>query len=231
MGASEALHASLGGDMVNFWVKNPNFLLRLAIGHIELSAISVAIAIVIALPIGAWVGHLHKFSFVAVNGSNVLRALPTLALIALGLSVYGLGAINITVALVILGLPLILTNSYVAVDQVDPGTVQAARGMGMNGFQILWQVELPNSIPLMMAGVRVSWVYVVATAYLAGIDGYNGTLGDVIAGLGAYSLGDIMAAAAVSMVIAFLGDFVLAAAERAMTPKGLRIATPAAAAA
>jgi osmoprotectant transport system permease protein len=231
MGASDALHASLGGNMVNYWVNNPVYLLHLAIGHIKLSAISVAIAIVIALPIGAWVGHLHKFSFVAVNGSNVLRALPTLALIALGLSVYGFGYINITVALVILALPLIMTNSYVAVDQVDPATVQAARGMGMNGFQILWQVELPNSIPLIMAGVRVSWIYVVATAYLAGIDAVNGTLGDIIATLGSTALGPVLAAAAVSMAIAFAGDFVLAAAERAMTPRGLRIASPVAAAA
>jgi osmoprotectant transport system permease protein len=146
------------------------------------------------------------------------------------LSVYGLGYINITVALVILALPLILTNSYVAVEQVDPATVQAARGMGMNGFQILWQVELPNSIPLIMAGVRVSWIYVVATAYLAGIDAVNGTLGDIIATLGSTPLGPVLATAAVSMVIAFLGDFILAGFERAFTPTGLRIAPVAAAA-
>jgi osmoprotectant transport system permease protein len=228
--ASEAFHASLGGDMVNFWVNNPITLLHLAIGHIALSAWSLGIAIVIALPIGAWVGHLHKFSFVAVNSGNVLRALPTIAVIGLGITIYSIGVINITVAMVILGLPLILTNAYVAVEQVDPGTVQAARGMGMNGFQILWQVELPNSIPLIMAGVRTSWVYIVATAYLAGIDGYNHTLGNIIAGLGAFPESAVLAAAAVSMVIAFLGDFILAGAQRAFTPRGLRIVPVAAAA-
>lgn len=224
---SEGLpQASIGGDMVNFWVDNPAYLLELAVGHIKLSALAVAIAIVIALPIGAWVGHLHRFSFIAVNGSNVLRALPTIALIALGFSVYGFGLVNITVALVVLALPLILTNAYVAVDQVDASTVRAARGMGMNGFQILLRVELPNAIPLIMAGVRVSWVYVVATAYLAGIDAYNGTLGDIIATFGSTSVGGVLAAAAVSVVIAFLGDFILAGVQRAVTPKGLRI-TPA----
>jgi osmoprotectant transport system permease protein len=228
--ASGAVHASLGGNMVNYWLNNPIYLLHLAGGHIELSALSLAIAIVIALPIGAWVGHLHRFSFIAVNGSNVVRALPTLSVIAIGLSIYGLGLVNITVGLVILGLPLILTNSYVAVDQVDPNTVQAARGMGMNGWQILVDVELPNSIPLIMAGVRVSWVYIVATAYLAGIDAFNGTLGDVIATTGSTPLGGVLAAAAVSMAIAFLGDFILAGLQRALTPRGLRI-TPVAAAA
>lgn len=212
--------------MVNYWADNPAYLLELAVGHIKLSALAVAIAIVIALPIGAWVGHLHRFSFIAVNGSNVLRALPTIALIALGFSVYGFGLVNITVALVVLALPLILTNSYVAVDQVDASTVRAARGMGMNGLQILLRVELPNSIPLIMAGIRVSWVYVVATAYLAGIDAYNGTLGDIIVTFGSTPVGGVLAAAAVSMVIAFLGDFILAGAQRAFTPKGLRI-TPA----
>lgn len=223
-------HASIGSDMVDYWVNKPFYLLNLAGGHIVLSLISVAIAIVIGLPIGAYVGHLHRFSFLAVNTSNVLRALPTIALIALGFSVYGFGFVNITVALVILALPLVLTNSYVAVDQVDPNTVQAARGMGMNGWQILLRVELPNSIPLIMAGVRVSWVYVVATVYLAGIDAYNGTLGDVIVTFGATPVGGVLAAAAVSMVIAFLGDFILAAVQRTITPKGLRL-TPVAASA
>lgn len=223
-------HASIGGDMVNYWVNNPGYLLHLAGGHIALSALSVAIALVIGLPIGAWVGHMHKFSFLAVNSSNVLRALPTIALIALGFSIYGFGLVNITVAMVVLALPLILTNSYVAVDQVDPATVQAARGMGMNGFQILWRVELPNSIPLIMTGVRVSWVYVVATAYLAGIDAVNGTLGDIIVTFGSTPIGGVLAAAAVSMVIAFLGDFILAGVQRVMTPKGLRVMPVAAAA-
>ncbi len=221
---------SLGGAMVKYWVQNPIYLLQLSVGHIKLSALSLAIAIAIALPIGAWVGHLHKFSFIAVNGSNVVRALPTLSVIAIGLSLYGLGYLNITVALVILGLPLILTNSYVAVEQVDPAMVQAGRGMGMTGWQILTRIELPNSIPLIMVGIRTSWVYIVATAYLSGIDAVSGTLGDVIGSLGAVKLGPVLAASAVSMAIAFLGDFALGGIQRAITPPGLKI-TPVAAAA
>lgn len=208
--------------MVNTWLQEPVYLLHLAVGHIWLSALSLGIAVIIALPVGAWVGHIHRFSFIAVNGSNVLRALPTLSVIAIGLSLYGLGYTNIIVALVILGLPLILTNSYVAVDQVDPATVQAARGMGMTGWQILLKIELPNSIPLIMAGIRVSWIYIVATAYLTGIDAVSGTLGDIIGSIGSTSLGAVLAAAAVSMAIAFLGDFLLAGIQRAITPRGLK---------
>lgn len=221
--AFTSVQASIGSDMVHTWVHEPRYLLHLAVGHIWLSALCLAIALVIALPIGAWVGHMHRFSFIAVNGSNVLRALPTLSVIAIGLSLYGLGYTNIIVALVILGLPLILTNSYVAVDQVDPATVQAARGMGMTGWQILIKIELPNSIPLIMDGIRVSWIYIVATAYLTGIDAVNGTLGDIIGSIGSTSLGAVLAAAAVSMAIAFLGDFLLAGVQRAITPRGLKL--------
>ncbi|MGH3438719.1 MAG: ABC transporter permease [Sciscionella sp.] len=216
-------HTGLASDIGQFFQHNPGLLLSEAIGHIELSAISVAVALVIGLPIGAVVGHLHKFSFLAVSGGNVLRALPTLSVISVGIGIYGFGLTNILVAMVILALPLVLTNTYVAVEGVDPGTVEAARGMGLTGWQILWRVELPNSIPLVMAGVRTSWVYVVATAYLAGFAGYPGTLGDIITSVGAYGLGGVLAAAAVAIVIAFAGDFILVAIQRMLTPAGLKI--------
>nr|WP_269151197.1 ABC transporter permease subunit [Spelaeicoccus albus] len=192
--------------------------------QIELSALAVAIAIVIGLPIGAMVGHIHKLSFIAVNGGNVLRALPTLSIIAIGIGIYGFGLVNITVALVILALPLILTNAFVAVDGVDPGTVKAAQGMGMTGRQILLRVELPSCVPLVMAGVRTAWVYVVATAYLAAFSGYSGTLGDVIVDIGSFGLGGVLAATAVAVVIALVGELVLAGAERLLTPRGLKLA-------
>ena len=96
-----------------------------------------------ALPLGAWLGHLHRGSFVAINLSNVGRALPSLAVIAIGLAFLGIGFANVTLALVVLAVPPILTNAYVAVDGVEPDAVDAARGMGMTRRQILWRVELP----------------------------------------------------------------------------------------
>lgn len=210
-------------DMGRFLADNPHMLLSEGLQHIKLSALAVAVAIVIGVPIGAVVGHLHRFSFIAINGGNALRSLPTLAVIAISISIYGFGLLNITVALVILALPLLLTNSYVAVSNVDPDTVRAARGMGLNGWQVLYLIELPNSIPLIMAGVRTSWVYVVATAYLANFAAYNGTLGDVIAGGGSFKVGQTMAAALVSVVIALVGDAILGIVQRAVTPSGLKV--------
>ncbi|MGH3622312.1 MAG: ABC transporter permease, partial [Sciscionella sp.] len=176
------------GDVGRFFSSNGDLLLNETGGHVLLSASAIVLALVIGLPIGVLVGHLHRWSFLAINGGNVLRALPTLAVVAIGIGFYGLGFVNILVALVILALPLILTNAYVAVEEVDRGMVEAARGMGLTGWQIVLRVELPNAIPLIMAGLRTAWVYVVATAYLAGFAGSGGTLGDIITNQSSYRL-------------------------------------------
>ena len=101
-------------------------------------------------------GHLHRGSFLAVNVANVGRALPTLVVIAVGFTFLGLGFTNVMVALVVLAVPPILTNAYVAVDEVDPDAVEAARGMGMTPLQVLWRVELPLALPLLFAGIRTA---------------------------------------------------------------------------
>jgi osmoprotectant transport system permease protein len=199
-----------------FFGDNAGLLLELTLVHILLSVFALVIAIVLAVPLGAWIGHLHRFSFLVVNVGNVLRSLPTLAIIAIGIALYGFGIVNITVALVILGFPLVLTNTFTAVEGVDPGTVEAARGMGMTGWQILSRVELPSSIPLILSGIRTSWVYIVATAYLATFAGSQGTLGDIISNIEGYNLSGVLAAATISIILAFAGD--------ALTPTGLRLA-------
>jgi osmoprotectant transport system permease protein len=207
-----------------FFGDNAGLLLELTLVHILLSVFALVIAIVLAVPLGAWIGHLHRFSFLVVNVGNVLRSLPTLAIIAIGIALYGFGIVNITVALVILGFPLVLTNTFTAVEGVDPGTVEAARGMGMTGWQILSRVELPSSIPLILSGIRTSWVYIVATAYLATFAGSQGTLGDIISNIEGYNLSGVLAAATISIILAFAGDALLGLAERALTPTGLRLA-------
>ena len=111
--------------------------------------------------------------------ANIGRALPTLVVIAVGFIFLGIGFTNVMVALVILAVPPILTNAYVAVDQVDPDAVEAARGMGMTPWQVTRRVELPLALPLLFAGIRTAAVFVVATATIAAIAG-GGGLGDII---------------------------------------------------
>ncbi|MGH3774824.1 MAG: ABC transporter permease [Pseudonocardiaceae bacterium] len=216
-------------DAIDFVLSHPGQVLGDVRGHVVLSAAAVAVAVAIAIPVGAVVGHLHRGSFLAINGANVLRALPTLAIISIGIPVFGLGFGNILVALIILGFPLILTNTYVGVAEVDPGMAEAARGMGMTGWQILTRVELPNAVPLIMAGVRTATVFIIATAYLAGIAGYPDTLGAVITNP-TLPLFQLFAYTVIAVVLAFLADGVFAVLQRLLTPRGLRL-TPAPAAA
>ncbi|HZD64569.1 MAG TPA: ABC transporter permease [Acidimicrobiales bacterium] len=211
------------GQAAQFIASHPHLLVTEALGQIELVVASMVVALVIALPVGLAVGHLHRWSFLAISGGNVLRALPTLAIIAVGISIYGIGFVNILVALVILALPLILTNSYVGVAEVDPGVVEAARGMGMTGWQILWRVELPNAVPLIMAGIRTASVYVIATAYLATFAGSTDTLGSIIGNESSYGLQGVIAATAVVIVIALIGEVLFGLSQRALTPKGLKL--------
>lgn len=216
--------------MIQYLGDNFGRLLLLTLGHAVLSIVALVISVVIGVAIGAYVGHLHKYSFLAINLGNVLRALPTLALIAVMIALIGFGFVNITIALVVLALPLILTNSYTAVTGVDPGMVEAARGMGMTDMEILFRVELPNAIPLIMTGVRTAWVYTVATAYLAIFAGYAtrpgqfGTLGDIIGNPSGESTAGILVAALFAIVLAFLGAGLLTLAERALTPTGIKLA-------
>lgn len=151
--------------------------------HVQLSGVAVAIAAAIALPLGLYLGHTGRGGFIAINVANIGRALPSLALIALGLVAsialgLGLGFWPTLFALVPLALPPILTNTFVAMRAVDADTVEAARGMGLRETQVLRQVELPLALPLILGGVRTAAVNVVATA----------TLGALVAGgaLGRY---------------------------------------------
>jgi len=124
-------------DALEFVVDERHLILQKTWEHLLLSGAAVAIAVAIALPLGVWLGHLHRGSFLAVNVANLGRALPSLALIALGFVFIGVGFWSVAIALVVLAVPPILTNAYVAVDGVQTDAVEAARGMGMTRRQIV----------------------------------------------------------------------------------------------
>ena len=143
-------------NSVDFMIDQRHLLLEKTWDHIVLSAAALAVSVAVAVPLGVLLGHLHRGSFVAVNVANIGRALPTLVVIAVGFIFLGIGFTNVMVALVILAVPPILTNAYVAVDQVDPDAVEAARGMGMTSWQVTRRIELPLALPLLFAGIRTA---------------------------------------------------------------------------
>jgi osmoprotectant transport system permease protein len=208
-------------DAFKFMGDNLDLLLNKTVEHLELSGAAIGVALVIALPIGLWLGHMHRGSFIAINVANIGRALPSLAVIAILLGTLGIGFVNVMVALVVLAVPPILTNAYLGIDQVERDTVQAAEGMGMRPWQVFMRVELPISLPLVFAGIRTSAVYVVATATLAAIAG-GGGLGDIIVNQASYKLAGVIAAAIWVAALALLVDGAFGLLQRAVTPRGLR---------
>jgi osmoprotectant transport system permease protein len=189
--------------------------------HLALSFAAIGVAVAVSIPLGVWLGHVHRGSLVAINISNIGRALPSLAVISIGLGFLGIGFVNVMVALVVLAGPVMLTNAYVAVDGVDQSAVQAARAMGMRPWQVLLRVEMPLALPLIFAGVRTATVYVVATATLATFAG-GGGLGDIIVNEPSYGTAGVIAGSLTITVLAFVVDAVLALIQRAVTPYPLR---------
>ena len=208
-------------DAFRFMYDNPGLFWEKGVEHLQISGLAMGLALVIAIPLGTWLGHLHRGAFLAINASNAGRALPSLAVIAIGLGFLGISKENVAFALVVLAAPLMLTNAYVAVDGIDRDAIEAARGMGMRPLQILWKIELPLALPLIFAGIKTAVVYVVATAPLGGVVG-GGGLGDIIVGQSNYGLRGVIAGAIAVAALAFAANFVFAALQWSLTPRGLR---------
>ena len=190
--------------------------------HLELSGAALGLACLVAVPIGLWLGHIRRGQFVAISVSNAGRAVPTLALIAFFIAYLGVGFTNVMFALILLAIPPILTNAYVGVTQVDPDTVDAARGVGMTETQIVRKVELPLALPIIFGGIRTSAVNVVATATIAPLAGVV-TLGNPIINAQVYGDAGRLGAAIVVAVLAVAADSGFGLLQRAVTPRALRL--------
>jgi osmoprotectant transport system permease protein len=205
--------ASLFVDTLRFIGDNAGLLLEKAAQTAELAFTALGIGLVIALPLGLWLGHRHRGLSFALGTSTLGRALPSVVLIGLGIAWLGVGFWNNTVALVVLAVPPLLTNSYFAVEGADRDAVEAARGIGLTETQILARVELPLGLPFILAGVRIAAVFVIATATIAGIFG-GGGLGDIMARQVTYGLDGVLAAALCVSALALLTAAALGIAER-----------------
>ncbi len=194
--------------------------------HVSLSAAALAIGTMVALVVAMLVSRSPLGAFIAINVGNVGRAVPSLAILALvfPLPGFGFGFNTALVALTALAIPPILINASTALRQVSPQVIDAARGMGFSNSQILGRIKLPIAAPVIFAGIRTSAVQVVASATLATFVG-GGGLGDLI--VEGYSRGDnyIMLAGAFSVaVLAIITELGFGGLERALTPKGLKVA-------
>ena len=198
-------------------------LVHLTLETLKIAGIGVAISVALALPVGLWLGHIHRGSFIAINLGNIWRALPSLAVLAIGVAFLGIGLQNVELALVVLAIPPIITNAYVAIDGVDRDVVDAAKGMGLTGSEVLRTVELPLGIPLIFAGIRTAALFVVSTTTIAALTGYSGSLGDIINNETSYHLSGVLGAAICIAGLALAVELVLGLVQRLVTPRGLRV--------
>jgi osmoprotectant transport system permease protein len=198
--------------------------------HIWYSALGVAIAAVIALPIGLLIGHTGRGSLFAATLSNFWRALPTLGLVILVFRLSPLSIWPVMVALVAIAIPPILLNTDVGIRSIEPTVRDAARGMGMTGWQALWRVEVPLALPLILAGFRSAAGQVVATATIAAFVGLGGLGRFIIDGYAARDIGEITGGAIVVAVLALVVEGAFALLQRSLGREGRsrpRMARPA----
>jgi osmoprotectant transport system permease protein len=200
--------------------------------HVQLTLVAVLVAGAVAIPIGTVLGHLRRGGVVAINIANIGRALPALALLILSVQWFGIAqpggvlsplrSVPAFVAMFALALPPMLANSYIGVAGVDDEVREAARGMGMNAFQVLTRVELPISVPLLMAGVRTATVAVVATATLAAYVDAGGLGRLIVDGFAVQDNVKVFAGGFLVALLAIVLELLLALVQRLLESPGLR---------
>jgi len=200
----------------------PGGIPQLILSHLGYTALALLLGVIIALPVGLYIGHTGKGSFIAINAGNAGRSLPTLGLLMLMVTLLGLGLLPVLIALTVLVIPPILTSAYAGMRTLDRGVVDAARGMGMRPWQVLARVELPMALPVLMSGFRNAALQVVATATVAAAVGLGGLGRLLIDGLAVNDYSRVLAGAIVVAVLAVLVDLFLALIQRWIVSPGLK---------
>jgi osmoprotectant transport system permease protein len=191
--------------------------------HVWISVAATTAAAAVAIPPALWLGHIRRGGVVATAVVNIGRAVPSFAIIILAFPLslrygFGLGFWPTMVALVALALPPIFTNTYAGVVGVDAAVVDAARGMGMRGGELLWRVETPNALPLLLTGLRVSAVQVVATATLGAFVGFGGLGAYINEGFRQQDDGKLLTGAVLVAVLAIATELLFGVGQRLLTP-------------
>jgi osmoprotectant transport system permease protein len=189
--------------------------------HVGYSASAIIGALLIALPVGLWVGHTRRGGALAINIANVGRAIPSFGIIILMVVLAGLGFLPVLVALVAFAIPPILTNTYTGIRGVDPRMRESAEGMGMRPMQVLLRVEIPVAMPLIMAGVRTSAVQVVATAAIAAFPGLGGLGRYIINGFAVQDLVQMISGAVLIALLAIAVEGLLALVQGLVVSEGI----------
>ncbi len=200
------------------WISaNPKIFVVALQNHLWLTAVALAAVLLIALPAGVMLTRYRSWAQSAIALANILRTVPSLALLVLMLPVLGTGFLPSVVALTLYGLPALLLNTYTGMIEVEPDIVDAARGQGLSDPQLMMRIELPLALPVIFAGIRTAAVQIVSAATLAAFIG-GGGLGELItSGMANFNFPELIAGAVAVAALAFLTEIAFAALERLMT--------------
>lgn len=208
-------------DPEHWDVNLPGSIPLLIADHLWYTFLTLLIGAAIAVPIGMYIGHTGRFAFIAINAGNAGRSLPTLGLISLLVTMIGLGLVPVIMALVILAIPPILTNTYAGLRAIDRAAVDAAKGMGMRPMQILFTVEVPMAMPLILSGLRSATLQVVSTATVGAYVGLGGLGRLLIDGLALNQYDRVIAGAVLVAALAIALDVLASGVQRLVVSPGV----------
>jgi osmoprotectant transport system permease protein len=190
--------------------------------HLYYSGVALLLAVAIAVPLGLLIGHTNRGGFAVVNLANAARALPTVGVVLLVVTLAGIGFLPVIVPLVALAIPPVLVNTYAGIRQVEPELVDASRCMGMRGRQVLSSVEVPIALPLILLGVRTAAIQIVSTATIAAFVGLGGLGRFIFDGLARQEYPTVIGGAVLVVALALLTEMIFFGAQRLLVSPGLR---------
>ena len=208
---------------MSYLIDNGGILVNKTFEHLYISVVALLLAMIVAIPLGILLSKREKLSKISLTVAGILQTIPTLAILALMIPLFGVGKTTAIIALFIYVLLPILNNTIVGVQNIDSNVKEAGRSMGMTNFQLMKDVELPLALPMILSGIRLSSVYVISWAALASYVGAGG-LGDLIFnGLALYEPMMIIVGTILVTLLALIVDLILAQIEKWIIPKGLKI--------
>ncbi len=213
-------------DIINFITDPGNDFPGHTITYVQICAFAIVVAIVIGVGLGIAVSRNAVLAFVAVNLSGLMRAIPVIAFLIAALPYLGVGFKPTVIALIVLGIPPILLNTYTGIRGIDPAMIDAATGIGMTRWQIITRIQAPLVMPIIAAGIRTAAVQIVATATLAAIIGAGGYGEYIIDGLNRLNNSEVLAGALPVAVLAIIIEVFMSWLQQVLTPLGLRQSIP-----
>jgi osmoprotectant transport system permease protein len=208
---------------INFILDPANSFLQHTIDYLKICGFSIFVAIIIGVTLGALVSRNAFLAFLALNASGLLRAIPIIAVLILFVPIFGIGLLPAVIALIVIGIPPILLNTYTGIRGIDPAMIEAAKGMGMTTTQIATQIQAPLVTPLVAAGIRTSAVQIIATATLAAFIGAGGYGDYIVDGFNVFNNTELIIGAVSVAILAMLVEVFMSWLQRALTPEGLKV--------